>query len=174
MPCNLEIKAVAANWSSQLETAARLGDYCGTFQQRDTFFQASGGRLKLREECRTDCGQPGARLIFYQREDAADPSRSVYRSLEVADAGGMGEILAGAFGVLVTVSKNRELYLVGRTRVHFDHVCRLGCFIELEHPLEDDEDQSASRDVVENLMNDLGIAPGELVAESYANLLMNR
>lgn len=173
MPSNIEIKATAANWTCQLETAARLGTFQERLHQRDTFFRVSDGRLKLRQERRVGSGGESSRLIFYRRADTSAPTRSMYRSLEVPDTHGMREVLAGALKVMVTVEKTRDLYLAGRTRIHFDRVCRLGCFIELEHPLKDHEDQSAGRRVVENLMKSLEIAPGDLVSEAYADLLMD-
>ena len=48
-------------------------------------------------------------------------------------------VLTEALGVRGTVRKERTVIRIGRTRVHFDRVDNLGCFVELEVVLKPDE-----------------------------------
>jgi hypothetical protein len=72
---NVELKALDpdphARWSARSPPAPRDQ---GVLVQRDTYFGAPRGRLKLREE------EPGtAHLIAYERADEAAASASAYR-----------------------------------------------------------------------------------------------
>ena len=49
------------------------------------------------------------------------------------------ETLAGVLKTRGVVTKRREVFLIGRTRVHLDDVKGLGTFVELEVVLGDDE-----------------------------------
>jgi hypothetical protein len=66
----------------------------GLLHQRDTYFHAVQGRLKLREAA----GSP-AELISYRRADRDGPKVSNYRIVQVMDPAGVGEALADALGV---------------------------------------------------------------------------
>lgn len=76
MPRNVEIKAYVKDLAKVKEIAASLsGDSTGTvLVQRDTFFNVSSGRLKLRI-LKDD---PEAKLIYYNRNDQGGPKLSDY------------------------------------------------------------------------------------------------
>ena len=95
--------------------------------QRDTYFHAVQGRLKLRE-----AGGGPAELISYRRADRGGPKVSNYRVVQVMDPAGVGEALADALGVRAVVEKARRLLLWRGARVHLDTVAGLGHFVELE------------------------------------------
>lgn len=42
------------------------------------------------------------------------------------------EVLTQSNGILGTIEKTRNLYIVGQTRIHIDRVLGLGNFLELE------------------------------------------
>jgi adenylate cyclase class IV len=69
------------------------------------------------------------------------------------------------------VRTRREVFIVGRTRVHLDEVERLGSFVELEVVLEDGEPSQAGEADAQALMRALGLAPGALVPDAYIDLL---
>ena len=63
------------------------------------------------------------------------------------------------------------VYLVGRTRIHFDEVESLGKFIELEVVLRDGEDAASGSAIAEDLMTKLGINKSDLIEQAYVDLL---
>jgi predicted adenylyl cyclase CyaB len=69
------------------------------------------------------------------------------------------------------VNKVRTLLLVGRTRIHLDRVDSLGDFLELEVVLGNDESIAAGEVEARALMATLGIAPDDLIADAYVDLL---
>ena len=67
--------------------------------------------------------------------------------------------------------KQRTLFLAGRTRIHLDSVEGLGCFLELEVVLSDDEPVEAGIREAHELMERLGVERSQLVEEAYVDLL---
>ena len=64
--------------------------------------------------------------------------------------------------------------MVGRTRVHLDHVQGLGQFMELEVVLEAGESTARGMQQAESLMQQLGIRSSQLIEGSYFDLLARR
>jgi adenylate cyclase class IV len=73
-----------------------------------------------------------AELIFYDRPEGDGPKLSKYEKCTFPDGSQITSILTHALGVKGRVKKNRQLFMVGQTRVHIDHVEDLGNFMELE------------------------------------------
>ncbi len=67
--------------------------------------------------------------------------------------------------------KRRTLYMVGRTRVHLDHVEELGQFLEIEVELGDNEPAEAGAREAYDLMRTFGVESSALVEGSYVDLL---
>jgi predicted adenylyl cyclase CyaB len=167
MARNIEIKARTSNTSEQRATANSLSDSAAhSITQRDTFFAVDHGRLKLR----VLADQP-AQLIFYSRSDSSGPKLSEYCVSSCDDPAGLMTVLTQAYGVIARVNKHRTLYLVGRTRIHFDRVENLGDFIELEVVLAEGETLTAGEAEAQSLMQKLGITPEDLVDVAYADLI---
>ncbi len=167
MPANVEIKATARDVARQRTLAAALADGPARLvDQRDTFFGVSAGRLKLRE-----FADGSGELIHYDRPDDAAAKRCDYHISPVANAAAMRDLLNAALGVRGEVRKRRELFMVGRTRVHFDRVETLGDFIELEVVLAEGESDAAGRRSAEALMAAMEIAAGDLIAGAYIDML---
>jgi adenylate cyclase class IV len=171
MPRNIEIKARAdAGIEALLPRARALAD--GPPQaiaQDDTFFPCANGRLKLR-----DFGDGTGELIQYERADATGPKTSTYVRSPTTSPQTLREALTRALGQIGRVRKQRTLLLAGRTRIHLDRVEGLGDFVELEVVLADDEAESEGLAEAHRLMQALGIAPGELLAGAYLDLLTAR
>ncbi len=134
-------------------------------QQKDTYFRIRNGRLKLRET------PAAAELIFYQRNSEKGPKLSRYFRTKLLFPAAVRRILAVLLGVRNVVEKERLLFFSGRTRIHLDKVQKLGAFIEFEVVLENDEPPAVGRAEAEKLMEQLGIAPEDLVPGSYIDLL---
>jgi adenylate cyclase class IV len=73
-----------------------------------------------------------AELIFYERPDGDGPKLSKYEKCTLPDGSQAASVLSRALGVKGRVRKNRQLFMVGQTRMHIDYVEDLGNFMELE------------------------------------------
>jgi adenylate cyclase class 2 len=167
---NLEIKAIDADPEATFAAALELGaqDH-GMLRQRDTYFHAVQGRLKLREAP----PQP-AELIAYARAELAGPKVSLYRVVPVSDHAALTDALADSLGVRVVVEKVRRLLLWRNVRIHLDRVADLGDFVEIEAVATSPGGLEVERDRVEQLRATLGITDERLVAAGYADLLVRR
>ena len=163
---NVELKALDPDPARSLAVCRELGaEDKGVLRQRDTYFRARAGRLKLREE------EPGgAALIQYDRPDAAAARESRYRVTPVQDPDELRASLDAALGTLVVVDKERHLFLWDDVRIHLDNVEGLGTFVELEGVAPPESDLGAEREKVAQLQAKLGI--GEVLTDSYSDRLL--
>jgi homotetrameric cytidine deaminase len=164
---NVELKARDPDPARSLDRCRALGaDDRGELRQRDTYFAARRGRLKLREQ------EPGgAELIAYERADAAEPRESRYRIAPVAEPDPLREALDAALGTLVVVAKRRRLLLWEGVRIHLDEVEGLGAFVELEGVAAAGSDLAREAALVARLRAELDIADAAIEATGYADLL---
>ena len=167
MAKNVEIKARV----SDLDAMRRLASAIAArppelFSQIDTFFNVPEGRLKVRE-----FANGSGELIAYDRADQPGPKASTYAVSSCADAKALCAALSRVLAVKGQVVKRRELFLVGRTRLHLDQVERLGSFVELEVVLRDGEPIEDGETEARELMRRLGLAPDALVPCAYIDLL---
>ncbi len=170
MPSNVEIKARLRDVPRARRVTAELsGGPPLLLKQRDTFFPAAVGRLKVRR-LETARGE----LIRYERPDHAGPKRSDYAIVPTTRPDELAATLGAALGVLAVVDKEREVSLVGRTRVHIDAVDGLGDFVELEVVLDPEEPTAAGVREAKQLMEALGVRSSDLVAGAYVDLLLAR
>lgn len=168
MARNVEIKARIENVALLAPKIAELASE-GPLElaQDDTFFNCVTGRLKLRAFS-NDAGE----LIFYRRVNQAGPKESFYIRSPTSSPETLRESLSLAYGQIGRIRKYRTLYLVGRTRVHLDRVEGLGHFLELEVMLVDDEPAEQGVREAGNLMEQLGIAPAQLIEGAYLDLIL--
>lgn len=167
---NVELKARVADHERSERVCEEIGaESRGVLLQRDTYFEAANGRLKLREEE----GSP-AQLISYRRPDSAEPRSSRFRLVEVADPDGLRQMLAETLGVRAVVAKRRRLCIWQGVRIHLDEVEQLGAFIEFEAPVQTGDGPGAARAQVEKLRKAFGIADADLVSGSYVDFVSGR
>jgi len=170
MPRNIEIKARLDDGQALADVTARAAKLATEgpreIIQDDTFFHCDSGRLKLRA-----FADGGGELIFYRRADTAGPKESFYILAPVEDPDPLRQALTLAYGQVGRVRKHRTLFLAGRTRVHLDRVEGLGDFLELEVLLRDEETADTGEAEAHALMTALGVAPAQLVAGAYVDLL---
>ncbi len=167
---NVELKARDQDPESTLARCLALGaGDQGVLDQRDTYFMARNGRLKLRVEE----GALGGELIAYRREDNAEPVESGFVRAAVAAPEELAEALDAALGTTVVVSKRRRLFLWEGVRIHLDDVDELGNFVEFEAVLPEAGSVETARAKLTRLRSDLGIADDALVSVGYADLLMD-
>lgn len=167
---NVELKAFDHDPEAMVARCLALGAVdAGVLSQRDTYFLARRGRLKLRIEE----GALGGELIAYRRPDALEPMESSYVLAPVIEPTPLTEALEAAQGTVVVVSKRRRLFLWEGVRIHLDEVDELGNFIEFEAVLPDAGDLATANAKLAQLRASLGIEDDALVSVGYADLLID-
>lgn len=166
---NVEIKARlseteferAWQWASRETTEPHAA-----LVQTDTFFNTSTDRLKLRQ-----FADGSAELIGYTRSDQQRPAESHYVRTPIPEPESFLEAMRSTVGIRGVVSKHRDLFMIGATRVHLDQVVDLGSFLELEVVLEPEQTFEQGQEVADMLMAELGIGVDHLVSHAYIDLL---
>lgn len=167
MDRNVEIKARVDDLETvrcRLATLLIRGEE--HLDQIDTFFRVAQGRLKLRE-----FAGGSAELIYYERPDSPGAKLSQYERLPSLEPTRLKRVLTAALGVRGTVTKHRDVYLVGQTRIHLDTVEGLGTFLELEVVLGESDTPEAGEAIAIDLLRALQIPPGSLLRGAYIDLL---
>lgn len=183
---NLELKVRCPDEATLeqliVRARARGAVYTRTLEQRDTYFAAPRGRLKLREwdqpappgdvqatSADTEAAR-GATLIAYARPDDSGSRLSDYLLSPTTDPASLRAALDRALGTRVVVEKARVLYMWGRTRLHFDRVAGLGAFIELETLLDHFADADEATAEHRAVIDALGLDRLPIIAGSYSDL----
>jgi len=167
MNSNIEIKAIARDFSQQKELASKLTDrpeelIC----QEDTFFNALKGRLKLRIFSPSQ-----GELIYYERDNISGPKQSNYSILKTDEPIKLKDMLSCALGVQGVVRKKRYLFIVGYTRIHLDDVDGLGYFIELEVVMQPNQTAKECLHIANKIMEKMQIQEYDLIDVAYIDLL---
>lgn len=167
---NVEIKARCSN-------AAFIRNYLdqhhaefkGTDNQTDTYFNVTTGRLKLRE------GNIENNLIFYKRDNHAGPKNSYFQLLKINEPLMLKEMLESSIGIKTVVKKKREIYYIQNVKFHIDEVAGLGSFVEIEAGnVLADLNRAQLQEQCEHYCKEFGIQPGDLLAESYSDMLLRK
>ena len=167
MAANIEIKARASNFNRQKMITETLSDIPGEqIWQEDIFFKISKGRLKLRI---FDSGS--GELIYYMRADSSGPKVSQYQISATNEPESLRSVLASSLGVRGIIKKQRTLYKIGHTRIHFDQVKDLGNFIELEFVMQDNTSKNEALQTIKNLMEKLEIQDNHLINTAYIDMV---
>lgn len=163
---NLEFKAELREPEIARAILKKLGAvYHGSARQVDTYYRVPSGRLKRRQ---TDGCAP--EVIYYTRPDDTSPTMSVYSRMTDTDAKArFGE---APLPVRSVVSKTRELWRLGNTRIHIDEVDDLGWFLEFEREMSEDEiNLDRAQGELRRLRAEIAPALGEPISKGYADLL---
>jgi len=175
---NIELKAKLVSLDFAHATARSIGaERYGIERQRDTYFPAARGRLKLRERWTSDDNgaEPHAspaQLIAYDRCDAAVPRPSDYRLVVVEHAAELRDALAASLGTLAVVEKHRSIYIHNQVRIHLDTVADLGFFLEFEAIVNESCDDRAAYEKISGLEKQFGIEASNILDQSYADLIL--
>jgi adenylate cyclase, class 2 len=168
---NVEFKARCTDLDRARATLLALGATGPTEDhQIDTYFRVPHGRLKLRE------GTVEHALIHYARPNTSGPRRSDVTLYPTGpEASALKAALTAALGVRVVVDKRREILWLENVKCHLDRVEVLGTFLEVEAiAREASHTEAALRGQCDALLEALGVTPGDLIAESYSDLLLAR
>ena len=169
MAVNIEIKARASDFNRQKTIAETLCKHPGEqIWQEDIFFNISKGRLKLRI---FDSGS--GELIYYIRADSSGPKVSQYEISVINEPESLKNILTSSLGVRGVVRKQRTLYKIGFTRIHFDQVENLGNFIELEFVMQENINKKEALQTIKNLMEKLEIQDNHLINTAYIDMVQD-
>src|SRR5687768_9332657 len=123
---NIEFKAELRNLEAARRQCKLIGAQCiGELLQTDTYFRMPDGRLKKREAP----GEP-IEWILYHRPDRVSPKMSNYTILN--DDQARRRWGTHSLKPWLTVTKSRELWMLGDVRIHLDQIKDLGAFIEFE------------------------------------------
>lgn len=165
---NVEIKARCGDHEGiRRILKAKNARFVGLDHQVDTYFLTGSGRLKLRE------GTIENNLIWYQRPDRAGPKTSQCILYKTEKGSALKNILQETMGVMVVVDKEREIYFIDNIKIHLDRVKGLGTFLEIEAQSElGDKTEDFLKSQCKGLMEELGTSPGDLLSDSYSDLLM--
>jgi adenylate cyclase, class 2 len=124
---NIEFKAKIDDIKALEEKLFSLQpQYIGEDHQKDTYYNVSVGRLKLRE------GNIENALIWYNREDLGGAKQSDILLYKHLPENALKKILIKLHGIKTIVDKIRKIYFVDNVKFHFDNVKGLGTFIEVE------------------------------------------
>ena len=167
---NIEIKARSSNQDEIRKILkAKNADFKGVDHQVDTYFKTDKGRVKLRE------GKIENHLIHYQRENKEGPKQSDVTLFKSEPNSSLKEVLTRALGVLVVVSKKREIYFIDSVKFHIDSVEDLGTFVEIE--AIDGDGTIGKEELLEQcqfFLNLLKISQEDLISASYSDLLLQK
>lgn len=188
---NIELKARVRNDFTAAHAAIQYlpAAYQGELWQRDVYFYCADktdkkdkdkdqtpplSRVKLRGES-LDGQNWDWKFIWYARASQRKSKPSDYRiaPVIVPDPVALAETLDAAWGKYAEVDKHRTLYLYQNIRIHLDEVVNLGRFIEFEAMLEREDDQQLAHDNLKRLMNLFQIEDGDLVENSYGDIMRN-
>ena len=167
---NVEIKARCRDHTRISSVLSKKGAaFIGTDHQVDTYFKSASGRLKLRE------GTIENNLIWYQRPDQAGPKTSHCILHKTEKGSHLKDILDRAVGIMVVVDKQREIYFIENIKIHIDRVEGLGSYVEIEAQSEEGVlSEETLHGQCTRLMEEFGIPEGDLVEDSYSDLLMQK
>jgi len=167
---NIEIKCPLLDRPGVERRLAELGaGHCWVRAQKDTFFPARRGWLKLREEESAD-----PQLIAYERSTASgEPRISDYEIVFLENPAQWLAVLERALGVEQVVEKQRSLWRYRHTRVHLDHVVGLGEFLELETVVQGISAEEAMQEA-SSLVDGLGLDRRRFLSVPYRTLLQER
>lgn len=166
---NVEIKA-RCNHPEKIREVLNQNNawFKGKDHQIDTYFKIEKGRLKLRE------GNIENSLIHYQRENRKGPKQSHIQLYRSHKDDGLKEVLLKALETLVVVDKQREIYFIDNIKFHIDQIQGLGSFVEIEAIDETGEiGLEKLNQQCEQFIHLFEIEPGDLISESYSDMILN-
>ena len=124
---NFEFKAGTSDLKNLEDKLLALNPkFIGEYNQTDTYFNVTKGRLKLRE------GNIENSLIWYERQNTAGAKQSNVLLYPHKHDKALKDILVKLHGIKVVVEKKRRIYFIDNVKFHFDTVIKLGTFIEVE------------------------------------------
>ncbi|MFC4261651.1 class IV adenylate cyclase [Ferruginibacter yonginensis] len=165
---NIEFKARAHNLESLEAKLLTLNPrFIGTDHQKDTYYNVTIGRLKLRE------GNIENALIWYDRANSTGSKQSDILLYKHQPDDALKKILLKLHGIKIIVEKARKIYFVDNVKFHFDRVQGLGTFLEVEAI---DDDGSISKQQLQtqcdHYINFFEVQPADFITVSYSDMML--
>lgn len=167
---NIEIKAKCFHPEKVEAFLVSAGaDFKGIDYQKDTYFNVTNGRLKLRQ------GNIENNLIYYERSNQSGPKPSYFQLVQVQDSNALLDVLSRSVGKKIVIDKKRKIYFIENVKFHIDEVAELGYFVEIEasnlmRPEKKEQELQAQCAVY---MEALHIHEEDLLQNSYSDMLEN-
>lgn len=167
MPINIEIKARCSDLNKVRDILKQQdSNFKGVDHQKDTYFNANNGRLKLRE------GNIENNLIHYERINTPGSKESKFTLYKTEVDSNLKTILENAIGNKCIVEKDREIFFIDNVKFHLDTVKNLGTFIEIE---ASNKNNKLTKDKLQEQCNFyiklLQINPKDFISDSYSDLI---
>ena len=169
MAKNIEIKAILREPAAVEKRIKQFtgNDISAVLHQTDTFYRSPFGRIKIR-----GINNNSTELIFYNRTNSAEVRKCRYYRFKLYFPKITKGLFKTFFGTRGKVEKERRLYFYGNTRIHIDRVNNLGSFIEFEYVVDEIHQEEKGYEVVNELMNNLGIKDEDVLSVSYIDMLI--
>lgn len=165
---NVEFKARVKDLETYQKKFLTLNPvFMGVDHQKDTYYHATKGRLKLRE------GNIENALIQYERENLADSKESTIVLYKHKPDQQLKQILESQFGIKVVVEKVRKIYFIENVKFHFDTISELGTFIEVE-AIDDSGkiDVEALQQQCNQYIEFFGLEKKDMIDISYSDMIL--
>lgn len=133
-------------------------------RQTDTYFRVADGRLKRREVP----GEP-IEWIFYERPDRITPKMSHFLIYSEEQARARWGYIS--LREWLKVRKQREIWYLDNVRIHLDHVEDLGHYLEFEALVTRRHHINRCHEQIAHLRRAFQPVLGEVIAQSYSDLL---
>lgn len=164
---NFELKCKLNDIASFKRRNTCLSEFDRTIEEQvDIYYKVKTGRLKLRIINNTI-----GNLIFYERNESTNIRISKYIISKTIDFVELREILNKQFRVLVTVIKQRQIFLKDNIRIHLDTVKGLGKFLEIEIIYSNFQ---KARKQMEEIIFLLNLNENNFINVSYSDLLIKK
>jgi predicted adenylyl cyclase CyaB len=166
---NVEIKAKCTNPEKiRAVLGLKNAQFKGTDHQIDTYYNIlnKGARMKIRE------GNIENFLIYYERKDTPQPKKSDVILFDTEPYSPLGQILEKSLGVLATIDKEREIYVIENMKFHVDKVKDLGTFIEIEASDSTGIGESDLLEQCKQYMRLFDVKDEDLVEHSYSDMIL--
>ena len=165
MPLNLELKIKVESHTKLIKMLGRIyAEKKGILNQKDIYYKAKNGLLKLRVEGNNFT------LIKYLRDEKGKRWSS-YELLRL-EGKNPEKYLNDIFEIDTIVEKKRILYLYKNTRIHLDEVKGLGKFLELETLLVSTRKDADTR--FKEIIKLLNLDPSKQIRKSYKLLMLGK
>ncbi len=164
MPVNLELKVKLKSFRRTKKLLGEMkAEFIKTLNQKDVYYKARGGLLKLRIENGEES------IIKYLRDEKGKDRFSHYEVLYFKD-GNAEEFFNEVFSIEAVVQKKRRLFMYNNTRIHLDTVKGLGSFLELETLVLKGKPNAKKR--FDEIIRLLELDKYESIRKSYRNLMI--
>jgi len=160
---NLELKFTA----DEINIDNLKDFYVEKLIQKDTYYNTTRGRLKLRQEKGKQ-----SYVIYYERPDSEEEKISNYKFYPVENTQLFKEVFNNGLTKEIIIKKERKLYIYKNARIHFDNVKDLGNFVEIEVIMDCKLNESDAKIIMNEILSLLNVKNLNVIKCGYRELLL--